>query len=84
MWRRHCSVTVGQPPLDHRSTVVNCGSQHRRTTYQRQRSTTVNGGGPPLTTAGPPVNQRVMAGYWVGQVGSWAESNRHVSAATSA
>ncbi|GKF08749.1 hypothetical protein Tco_0042973, partial [Tanacetum coccineum] len=97
-WRRHCSVTVGQPPLDHRSTVVNCGSQrlsttinttgpppdhrsmatvngdqhrrttvdHRLTTGQRRRSTTVNGGGPPLTTAGPPVNQWVMAGYWAG------------------
>ncbi|GKE88226.1 hypothetical protein Tco_1565701 [Tanacetum coccineum] len=57
-WRRHCSITVGQPPLDHRSTVVNCGSQrwspmvndgqHRRTTGQWRRSTTVNGGGPPI------------------------------------
>ncbi|GJR45639.1 hypothetical protein Tco_1313742 [Tanacetum coccineum] len=44
------------------STVVNTAgppSDHRSTA-------TVNGGGPPLTTAEPPVNQRVMAGYWVG------------------
>ncbi|GJW34676.1 hypothetical protein Tco_0057596 [Tanacetum coccineum] len=40
-WRKHCSVTVGQPPPDHRSTVVNGGSQ--------RWSTAVN-------TAGPPVN----------------------------
>ncbi|GKD53473.1 hypothetical protein Tco_1286860 [Tanacetum coccineum] len=90
-WRKPYSVTVGQPPPDHRSMVVNDGSQrwstavnttrppvnggsqrrwttvdHRRTTGQRWRSTTVNGGRPPLTTVGPPVNQRVMAGYWVG------------------
>ncbi|GKC58936.1 hypothetical protein Tco_1086534 [Tanacetum coccineum] len=40
-WRKHCSPTVGQPPPDHRSTVVNDGSQ--------RWSTAVN-------TAGPPVN----------------------------
>ncbi|GJV51141.1 hypothetical protein Tco_1446882 [Tanacetum coccineum] len=54
-WREHCSPTVGQPPPDHRSTVVNDGG--------RRRSTVVN-------TAGPPVNgggQRrstVVDGLW--------------------
>ncbi|GKD86153.1 hypothetical protein Tco_1357307, partial [Tanacetum coccineum] len=69
-WRKHCSPTVGQPPVNRRqttdqrwsTTAVNSG-QHRRTTGQRRstvvdyRSTTV---GPPSdhrwTTGQPPVN----------------------------
>ncbi|GJX88124.1 integrase, catalytic region, zinc finger, CCHC-type containing protein [Tanacetum coccineum] len=57
-WHFHCSPhgwsTAGQPPSDHRSTVVNDG-QHRRSTAGDTVKTpgTV---GPPLTTAGPPVN----------------------------
>ncbi|GJZ96019.1 hypothetical protein Tco_0668353 [Tanacetum coccineum] len=43
-WRRHYSVTVGQPLLDHRSTVVNGGSQ--------QWSTMVNTAGPPINGGG--------------------------------
>ncbi|GKB28193.1 hypothetical protein Tco_0867594, partial [Tanacetum coccineum] len=45
-WRKQCSPTVGQPPVN-----------RRRTSGQRWRSTTVNGGGPPVnhrwTTVGP-------------------------------
>ncbi|GKA80451.1 hypothetical protein Tco_0787047 [Tanacetum coccineum] len=57
-WRKHCSPTVGQPPLDHRSTVVNDGSQRWSTPPDHRSMVTVNGGVPPLTTAGLAVNHR--------------------------
>ncbi|GKD20839.1 hypothetical protein Tco_1222542 [Tanacetum coccineum] len=60
-WCKHCSVTVGQPPPDHRSTVVNGDSQRwstaavnggqRRSTPPDHRSTaTINDGQQRRTT----------------------------------
>ncbi|GKD72342.1 retrovirus-related pol polyprotein from transposon TNT 1-94, partial [Tanacetum coccineum] len=65
-WRKHCSPTVGQPPINRRrttgqrwsTTVVNGGQ--RRSTPPDPRSTVVNDGSQrwstAVNTAGPPVN----------------------------
>ncbi|GJR05737.1 reverse transcriptase domain-containing protein [Tanacetum coccineum] len=42
-WRKHCSPTVGQPPSDHRSTVVN-GGQRRSTPPDHRSTAAVNDG----------------------------------------
>ncbi|GJR27753.1 putative reverse transcriptase domain-containing protein [Tanacetum coccineum] len=86
-WRKHCSPTVGQPPPDHRSTVVNDGSQ--------RWSTTVNAAGPPVNDGQrwrTTVDHRRTTGQrWstAGQggstVGSWAgqyQPPKRTSAAT--
>ncbi|GJW67264.1 hypothetical protein Tco_0121688 [Tanacetum coccineum] len=67
-WRKHCSPTVGQPPSDHRSTVVNDGGQ--------RWSTTVNTAGPPVNGGGQrwrtTVDHRRTTGQGGSTVGSWA------------
>ncbi|GKC29458.1 hypothetical protein Tco_1036752 [Tanacetum coccineum] len=55
-WRKHCSPTVGQPPSDHRSTVVNDGSQRRSTAA-------VNDGAYGIAE-GSTMAFRSLGGYW--------------------
>ncbi|GJV32791.1 hypothetical protein Tco_1393191 [Tanacetum coccineum] len=61
MWRKHCSPTFGQPPPDHRSTVVN-GGQYRRTTAGPPSTAAVNDGQRWRTTGQPPLDHRRTTG----------------------
>ncbi|GJT53936.1 reverse transcriptase domain-containing protein [Tanacetum coccineum] len=80
-WRKHCSPTVGQPPPDHRLTVVNGGSQ-RWSTAVITAGPPVNGGGQRRSKAAdhrrpPPDHRRTTGqptGHGPGQIGSWAGS----------
>ncbi|GKE99970.1 hypothetical protein Tco_0023321 [Tanacetum coccineum] len=65
-WHFYCShrrrSTSGQPPPDHRSTVVNDGSQRRSTPPDHRSMAAVNNGQRWRTTAGPPLDHRRTTG----------------------